>query len=176
MIGMIHTVPELQGDLGTPISHTYGLGVPITPVNGFGARRWNGYESLSGLGLSDDELEAMAQKLATEAGVSSGSIAGLMIPMSKDERVAFAAKLIAAGVPGDIVAAGQRQAAWEAFKQKPISKFWAVAGTISMAASAYHGYKRNDSVGWAIGWGLLGALFPIITPTIAIAQGFAKPK
>lgn len=55
----------------------------------------------------------------------------------------------------------------------------AVAGvisTVSMAASAYHGYKRNDSVGWAIGWGLLGALFPIITPTIAVAQGFGKRK
>lgn len=45
----------------------------------------------------------------------------------------------------------------------------------STGASAYHGYKRNDSVGWAIVWGLLGGLFPVITPAIAIAQGFAHP-
>lgn len=46
----------------------------------------------------------------------------------------------------------------------------------SLGASAYHGYRRNrGSVGWAIAWGLLGGLFPIITPAVALAQGFAKP-
>lgn len=44
----------------------------------------------------------------------------------------------------------------------------------SIAASAYHGYKRNNSTGWAIWWGLMGGLFPIITPAIAVAQGFGK--
>ena len=48
--------------------------------------------------------------------------------------------------------------------------------TASMAASAYHGYKRNQSVGWALWWGLMGATFPVITPVIAVAQGFAKPE
>lgn len=51
---------------------------------------------------------------------------------------------------------------------------WSMLSTASMAASAYHGYKRNDSVGWALVWGLCGALFPVITPTIALAQGFGK--
>lgn len=52
-----------------------------------------------------------------------------------------------------------------------------VEGTIvlgSAAASAYHGYKRNKSVGWAVWWGLMGFLFPIVTPAVAIAQGFGK--
>jgi hypothetical protein len=53
---------------------------------------------------------------------------------------------------------------------------WGILGTVSMAASAYHGYKRNQSIGWALGWGFLGALFPVITPTIAVAQGFGKRK
>ncbi len=44
----------------------------------------------------------------------------------------------------------------------------------SSAASAYHGYKRNNSTGWAIWWGVMGAIFPIITPAIAVAQGFGK--
>jgi hypothetical protein len=46
--------------------------------------------------------------------------------------------------------------------------------TVSMAASVYHGYKRNNSVGWALWWGLMGALFPIITPVIAFAEGYGK--
>lgn len=48
--------------------------------------------------------------------------------------------------------------------------------TASMAASAYHGYRRNQSVGWALAWGAAGALFPVITPVIAVAQGFGKRK
>lgn len=47
----------------------------------------------------------------------------------------------------------------------------------SSGASAFHGYRRSrGSVGAAVGWGLLGALFPIITPAVALAQGFGKPK
>lgn len=46
---------------------------------------------------------------------------------------------------------------------------------LSAAASGYHGYKRNESVGWAIVWFGLGGIFPVITPVIAVAQGFGKP-
>lgn len=52
---------------------------------------------------------------------------------------------------------------------------WGLLSTASMAASAYHGYKRNESVGWALVWGLCGALFPVITPVIAVAQGYGEP-
>ena len=45
----------------------------------------------------------------------------------------------------------------------------------SGALSAYHGYKRNESIGWAIGWFFLGVLVPPITLPIAFAQGFGKP-
>lgn len=57
-----------------------------------------------------------------------------------------------------------------------ISPFWTIASTVSSGLCAYHGYKRNDSVGWAIGWAFLGGLFPIITPVIAFAQGFGQRK
>jgi hypothetical protein len=59
----------------------------------------------------------------------------------------------------------------------PLGVGLAVEGTIvlaSVAASAYHGYKRNRSVGWAAWWGFMGLLFPIVTPAVAIAQGFGK--
>lgn len=54
--------------------------------------------------------------------------------------------------------------------------WYRVLAIASSAASAYHGYKRNDSIGWAVAWGLLGGLFPIITPAIGFAQGFGKRK
>lgn len=53
---------------------------------------------------------------------------------------------------------------------------WGVISTAATGAAAYHGYKRNNSIGWAIGWGFLGALFPVITIPVAIAQGFGEPK
>jgi hypothetical protein len=56
--------------------------------------------------------------------------------------------------------------------------FWvhSALSSISGAACAYHGYKRNNSVGWAIGWFFLGSIFFPLTPVIALAQGFGKPK
>jgi hypothetical protein len=53
---------------------------------------------------------------------------------------------------------------------------YALLALTSSAASAFHGYRRNRSIGWAIVWGLLGGIFPVFTPTIALAQGFGKPR
>jgi len=53
---------------------------------------------------------------------------------------------------------------------------WGIVATASMAASAYHGYKRNDSIGWALVWAFMGTLFPVITPVIAVAQGYGQRK
>ena len=43
-------------------------------------------------------------------------------------------------------------------------------------AGAYHGYKRNDSVGWALGWSVLGSFLPFLTIPLSIAQGFGQKK
>jgi len=51
---------------------------------------------------------------------------------------------------------------------------WAFASIAGTAVGAYHGYKRNDSVGWAIVWAFLGGLAPIIVIPVAVAQGFPK--
>lgn len=59
----------------------------------------------------------------------------------------------------------------------PVHPAYAVVMAASGAASAYHGYLRSrGSVGSAVGWGLLGTIFPILTPAVALAQGFGKPK
>lgn len=43
-------------------------------------------------------------------------------------------------------------------------------------AGTYHGYKRNNSAGWALGWGLFSSVLPIIALPIMLAQGFAQKK
>jgi hypothetical protein len=57
---------------------------------------------------------------------------------------------------------------------------WAAIGKVlsmvGAAGGAYHGYKRNDSVGWAIGWSIFGGAIPVLAIPIAVAQGVGKPK
>jgi len=53
-----------------------------------------------------------------------------------------------------------------------VYSFLSLAGA---ATGAYHGYKRNDSVGWAIGWFMLGGLVPFLTIPLSLAQGFGEP-
>ena len=54
--------------------------------------------------------------------------------------------------------------------------FWGLLSVAGAALSAYHGYKRNhESTGSAVGWGVLGGLFPVITVPVALAQGYGKP-
>jgi hypothetical protein len=50
------------------------------------------------------------------------------------------------------------------------------ARVIGGLAAAFHGYRRSNSVAWALVWSLLGVASPPITNVIAIAQGFGKRK
>lgn len=47
---------------------------------------------------------------------------------------------------------------------------------LSGLASAVHGWKRDHTPISAFGWFTLGSMFPIITPTVAIAQGYGKRR
>jgi hypothetical protein len=53
---------------------------------------------------------------------------------------------------------------------------YGLASLAGTAVGAYHGYKRNNSVGWAVGWALLGGLFPIVVVPVAFAQGLGERK
>lgn len=53
---------------------------------------------------------------------------------------------------------------------------WALLSVLGAATGAYHGYRRNDSIGWALGWAVLGGLFPIVTIPVSLAQGYGQPK
>jgi len=54
-------------------------------------------------------------------------------------------------------------------------QIWQILSVASSGLSAFHGYRRNNSIGWAIGWAILGGMFPVVVPAIAFAQGFGKP-
>jgi hypothetical protein len=87
--------------------------------------------------------------------------------------------------PGTSPGPNAGEAYWNAYLEQlnknPTAKFLSAVHTyvlrpLSFGVSVYHGYKRNDSLGWGLGWGVLGAMFPILTPTVALAQGLGKPK
>lgn len=61
-------------------------------------------------------------------------------------------------------------------EQKTWMSFWGFVGLIGATTGAYHGFKRNDSVGWAIVWALLGSIVPVVTIPVSLAQGFGKRK
>lgn len=58
----------------------------------------------------------------------------------------------------------------------PMGTAFLVAGTAASGALAYHGYRRNNSVGWAVAWFFLGGLFWPVGLGVAMAQGFGKPR
>lgn len=47
-------------------------------------------------------------------------------------------------------------------------------GAASVAAGAYHGYRRTGSYGWALLWAFFAGVLPIIAIPIAVAQGFGE--
>jgi hypothetical protein len=50
-----------------------------------------------------------------------------------------------------------------------------VASVAAMGALAYHGYRRSNSWGWALAWGIGGGIVWPIALAVAVAQGFGKP-
>ena len=76
--------------------------------------------------------------------------------------------VITSEVTRSLGAAPEKTAAWK----------WMVALTslAGAGALAYHGYKRHNSTAAAIGWGVLGMIFPInfVATGVAVGQGFSK--
>ena len=61
-------------------------------------------------------------------------------------------------------------------RSRALTVGYRVGSSVSVPLLVYHGYKRNESVGWAIVWGLVGGGFWVIGLPLAFAQGFAKRK
>lgn len=117
--------------------------------------------------LNDGRLDGLRKRLKdTALGIGSGTFTSSEIGYLK-----------AALDCGDEII--EREASTVTLPKRP-SQFpvgLAISGLLAAASigiSAYHGYKRNDSVGWGAWWGFMGLMLPVITPAVAIAQGYGK--
>lgn len=113
--------------------------------------------------------------MLTYPNASSGDVISFLKTYSGDERIQVAQELIGAGVDQSLVSSSLAFLA-TSNRIKDASWLWGTLSLVSAAASGYHGYRRNKSVGWGVTWFVLGALFPVVTPVIALAEGFGKPK
>jgi len=122
----------------------------------------------------DQEVSGFMLKLGT-AKPSSTQVANfLQLYPAGADRDAAARALITAGVDSDVVATALNGlSAMDSWNWKAIGGVLTLA---SAAVSGFHGYRRNKSITWGLIWFALGGIFPIVTPVIAAAQGFAKPK
>ena len=87
-----------------------------------------------------------------------------------------AQELVAKGVPQATVTSAQSWLATSSRFSVNKNQLYGWLAIVSAAASAFHGYRRNRSVGWAIAWFVMGGIFPVVTPVIALAQGYGQPK
>ncbi len=124
-----------------------------------------------GLGGLSEEVDGL---LLRSPNPSSSQVAEFLKLYTGEGRNAAARALIAKGVDQKAVA---NALVWlDASSKINWSAIWGVASIASAAAAAFHGYRRNQSIGWAIWWSLMGGVFPIFTPAVALAQGFGKRK
>jgi hypothetical protein len=172
-----HFVAVVEGGGGT-VQH-----VPFN-IPGFGNDDPDDYYGFGALGaLSEDDKNKLAQQLKEASTSFTGDPRSILAAIPTDtDRADVAAKAVALG--GDASRINSALASVQSgieFKKAfnipmPLRIFWSVASILSSGAGVYHGYKRNNSIGWALWWGLMGGLFPIVTPAIALAQGFGQPK
>lgn len=129
-------------------------------------------------GVDTQEIGAALAKKSNGFGFYSSDLAAALQPFDAETRQAITSAYVVANGDLSLLAKAQdilnRNKLIVPFRR--YAAIWGILGTVSMAASVYHGYKRNQSVAWAIWWGIMGSLFPVVTPVVAVAQGFGKPR
>lgn len=129
--------------------------------------------NLFGVGISPDDSARMLVDglVAKNPNPSQNDIAAFLRLMSSDEQPIAARMLVERGVSPSTVLAAQASIGADDRNQ------WKNYLTIAAAAGAgFHGYRRNNSLGWALVWFTFGSLFPIITTVVAAAQGYGVRK
>lgn len=81
---------------------------------------------------------------------------------------------------GPAVELPQLQGPWSIARgNEPAMPTW-LRASITLASavvSGYHGTRRNGgSIFWGVTWFGLGAVFPVVTPVVALAQGLGECK
>ena len=139
-----------------------------------------------GYGLFDKELDEIANRIylfdAPTTDDLEQEIVEEMSVLVPEDRVKLARKLMDLGVHTGLVKdalrrSGAKLSFWDDPEKRKVSiAVWSVFGTASMLASAYHGYARNQSIGWALWWGLMGSMFPGVPVAIGLAQCKTGPE
>lgn len=113
--------------------------------------------------------------LRAPAPSSSDVASFLKLYPSGDDRNTAAQALITRGVDPSTVAAALNFLDTSGSMTK--SKLYGLLSLASAAFSGFHGVRRNHgSVGWGLWWFAVGGIFPVVTPVIALAQGYAQPQ
>ena len=129
-----------------------------------------------GLGDAASDLDAAITGLLLKSpSPSSTDVQSFLSAYaSGTERNTAAQALLGHGVsPGAVSSALSALDAAESWSPSTLLNYLSVA---SMALCVFHGYRRNNSIGWALAWGLAGIALPVVTPVIAVAQGFGQRK
>lgn len=157
---------------------------PQQPQNLFRAATLNGLAATSyllrGLGATDpgsssEIIDPWAANVEQDGALqNSQSVAG------QQSNVVIPGQATSIG-NGPTYAQGQQDAYAEMTgavidKTRRALKWWIPLSLISATAMAYHGYKRDHTAIAAFGWGVLGSMFPVVTPVVAVVQGFGKPR
>ncbi len=133
--------------------------------------------NLFGLGAASTALDIAALALtfvAKHPDTGIGDYQEFLASFAPADRAAAAQALVAAGADADRVAQALGRATAPADRLVVIGAFdvpWYVtaASVAGGVAGAYHGYRRNKSVGWAVAWGLLGSVFPLVVVPVAVS-------
>jgi len=129
-----------------------------------------------GLGLAASEL---VNKLAAEVDqLPAADLADIFDQFTTRERKQLIVDLIAAGVDPLRINDAMRELDFRRttrLRRGTRAALWLLALT-SGGASAFHGYRRNQHIGWALVWFSLGTLFPVPTLAVGFAQGFGRRK
>lgn len=107
---------------------------------------------------------------------SSADVANFLKLYSGEARNVAAQALIARGISTATIASALTFLNTSGGLSK--NAIWGVLSLASAGACAYHGVKRhNGSIMWGAWWMLMGGIFPVFAPIVAIARkpGFAKP-
>ena len=132
----------------------------------------------SGTGASYCTAEKLNQ--ASDPGHCTSYVNGVCVACESYSTTkalaAYKAKQAAAGqrLPAAVLPSSQDRSAGTA---ENIPGWYRLASYAGAASGVFHGYKRHrGSIGWAIGWGLLGGILPVITIPLSLAQGYGKPR
>jgi hypothetical protein len=93
-------------------------------------------------------------------------------------RAIVAQEVVATGADPAVVSSAMATLAQQDLtKAKANQKLlYSTLALVSATASGFHGYRRNNSLGWGLVWFVMGSVFPIITPVIGLAQGFGQER